>query len=84
MTVLGKEHGKPIALTETGFEGIPYGKWWTEVLYPAVKDYPLSYLLVWRNAWDRESHFYGPWKGTLPETDFLEFAALPEILLLSE
>ena len=84
MTELGKEHGKPIALTETGFEGIPYEKWWTEVLYPAVKDYPLSYVLVWRNAWDMAGHFYGPWKGTLSETDFLEFAALPEILLLSE
>ena len=84
MTVLGKEHGKPIALTETGFEGIPYGKWWTEVLYPAVKDYPLSYLLVWRNAWDRESHFYGPWKGSLSEADFLDFVAFPDILLLPE
>ena len=84
MTELGKEHGKQIALTETGFEGIPYGKWWTEVLYPAVKDYPLSYVLMWRNAWDRPGHFYGPWKGTLSEADFIEFAAEPDIVLLGE
>ena len=84
MTELGKAHGKTIALTETGFEGIPYGKWWTGVLYPAVKDYPVAYLLVWRNAWDRESHFYGPWKGTLSEEDFLEFASCGDIVLLDE
>ena len=84
MTELGKEHGKPIALTETGFEGIPYEKWWTEVLYPAVKDYPLSYVLVWRNAWDMAGHFYGPWKGSLSEADFLDFVAFPDILLLPE
>lgn len=81
MTVLGKEHGKIIALTETGFEGIPYAKWWTEVLYPAVRDWPLAYLLVWRNACDRPEHFFGPWKGALSEEDFLNFAASDRIML---
>ena len=84
MTELGKTHGKIIALTETGFEGIPNEKWWTEVLYPAVKDYPVAYLLVWRNACDRPGHFYGPWKGVLSEADFIEFAAEPDIVLLGE
>ncbi len=84
MTELGKAHGKTIALTETGFEGIPYEKWWTEVLYPAVKDYPVAYLLVWRNACDRPGHFYGPWKGAISEADFLEFADRPGIVLLGE
>lgn len=60
MAQLGKEHGKIIALTETGLEGIPYAKWWTEVLYPAIKDYPVAYVLVWRNASDIPGHFYAP------------------------
>ena len=82
MTELGKEHGKLIALTETGFEGIPYAYWWTEVLYPAVKDYPVAYVLVWRNAWDKPGHFYAPWKGQESEADFLEFAENEDILFL--
>lgn len=82
MMELGKEHGKLIALTETGFEGIPYPEWWTEVLYPVIKDYPLSYVLVWRNACDKPGHFYAPWPGQKSAADFVKFAENGNIVLM--
>lgn len=72
-----KLHNKISALAETGFEGIPYPKWWTETLYSAVKDYQLSYVLVWRNhGWQKSTqrfHYYAPYKGQLSATDFKDF-----------
>ena len=78
------EHKKPMCLSETGLEGIPDPKWWTEVLYPAVKDFPITYLLTWRNAWDKPGHFYAAWKGFENEADFKAFAELDQIVFLGE
>ena len=79
---LGKEHGKLIALSETGLEGLTSPDWWTATLYPCIKDFPLVYVLTWRNAWDRPGHFYGPWKGFENENDFIEFTKLDKIVVL--
>ena len=79
---LGKEHGKLIALSETGLEGLTSPDWWTATLYPCIKDYPLVYVLTWRNAHDRPEHFYGPWKGFEYEGDFKKFAEFEQIVLL--
>ena len=84
MTELGKAHGKLIALTETGFEGIPYPEWWTGVLYPAIKDYPIAYVLVWRNACDIPGHFYSPWKDQESEEDFIRFASFDDIVFITD
>lgn len=82
LTALGTEHHKLIALSETGLEGIPDPHWWNDVLYPAIQGYPISYVLTWRNAWDRSGHFYGPWKGYAGEEDFKAFAAQESIVML--
>jgi len=80
--VLGSEHGKLIALSECGFEGLPDPHWWTDALYPAIKDYPLVYVLTWRNAHDRPGHFYAPWKGYEYEEDFINFCKQKQIEVL--
>lgn len=72
---LGTEHGKPIAFTETGLEGVVDTQWWSGTLLPAISGKGLSYVLVWRNAHDRPSHFFGPWHGHVSETDFRAFAS---------
>lgn len=82
LTRLGKEHGKVIALSETGLEGFGYPTWWMDALYPAIKDYPIAYVLTWRNAWDKPEHFFGPWKGFKYEEDFKNFADQEQIILL--
>ena len=70
---LGEEHGKPTAFTETGLEGIGIDTWWTECLLPVIRGRSLSYVLVWRNAHDRPTHFFGPWRGHSSESDFRAF-----------
>ena len=79
-----KEHGKLMAVTEAGYEGVKYEKWWTEVLYHAIKDFPVSYVLLWRNACDEnmQHHFYAPWPGHDSEEDFKAFAAMDQMMFL--
>ena len=81
---LGHEHGKPTAFTETGLEGIPDTAWWTRRLLPVIRGKGLSYVLVWRNAHDRPTHFFGPWHGHASEPDFRKFAANREQPVLFE
>ena len=84
MSAFNEGRGKIMAVTETGYEGIPNARWWTDVLYQAVKDYPVSYVLTWRNACDEhmQHHFYGPYPGHLSAENFKEFADLEKIELL--
>ena len=82
LSTLGMEHHKPIALAETGLEGIPDPVWWTEVLYPSIKDYSISYVLTCRNAWDQPGHFFGAWEGFENAPDFKAFCENDQILLL--
>ena len=69
-------------MTETGYESIPNPKWWTETLYEAIKDYPVSYVLTWRNACDMEHHYYAPFPGQVSADDFKAFAGLDQMMFL--
>lgn len=82
LSALGREHGKLICLSETGLEGIPDSKWWCDVLYPAIQDFPISYVLTWRNAWDQPGHFYAPWEGFAGAEDFKTFTEKEDIVVL--
>ena len=77
-----RAHGKLMAVTETGYETLKNPKWWTEVLYPAVKDYPVSYVLTWRNACDQPNHYYAPFPGQESADDFKAFSELDQMLFL--
>ena len=79
MKKISAEHGKLMAVTEAGYEGIPQADWWTGTLYEALKDYPLAYVLTWRNACDKPEHFYAPFPGHLSADDFKAFAAMPGV-----
>ena len=78
MTDEGKKRNKPIALTETGLEAIPIANWWTGVLLPIVGKYPISYVMVWRNARERENHYYAPYPGQKSAADFIKFYHYPK------
>ena len=79
MKKISAEHGKMMAVTEAGYEGIPQADWWTGTLYEALKDYPLAYVLTWRNACDKPEHFYAHFPGHLSADDFKAFAAMPGV-----
>ena len=83
LNALATEHHKLMCLSETGLESLSDPKWWTEVLYPAVKDFPIAYLLTWRNACDKPTHFYAPWEGFENASDFEAFSRLEHIVFLN-
>ena len=82
--IFAEEHGKLMAVTETGYEGIKDENWWTEVFYQSFKDYPVSYVLVWRNACDADMqhHFYAPYQEHTSAADFKAFSNFPAIKFL--
>lgn len=82
MSKLAKEKKKLYAFTETGLEKIPTQKWFSEVLFPSIKDTGIAWVLFWRNG--RESHHYVPYPGHASEKDFKYFAEMPEVLFLND
>lgn len=79
---IATQKNKPYALTETGLESLQTANWFTEVLYPSIKDTGISWVLTWRNY--STKHHYMPYKGQLNELDFIEFSKLPETLFLQD
>ncbi len=84
LTEVAKTHGKAMAITETGYEGIPDSTWWTQTLLPAIEKYPISYVLVWRNARERVTHYYAPYPGQVSAVDFMEFYCRPHTLFAAD
>lgn len=70
-----KKRGKLMAFTETGLEGLSIPDWYTKVLEPAIKDLPIAYVCVWRNANKdvKPGHYYVPYPGHPSEKDFKNF-----------
>ncbi len=87
MVEAGKKTGKMVALTETGCRGIAQKKdWFTKTLLPVIKDYSLSYVLFWRNAWDKpqeEAYLPGVGDGDIVE-DFKAFKSNKKILFAKD
>lgn len=81
---IAKTHNKVMAVTETGYEGIPDAQWWTGTLLPAIEKYPVAYVLVWRNARERVTHFYAPYPGQASEKDFVDFYNHPKTLFAAD
>lgn len=81
---IGKANHKIIAVTETGYEGIPDSTWWTGTLLPAMEKYPVAYVLVWRNAREKVTHFFGPYPGQASAEDFKKFFENPKTLFASD
>ena len=76
------EKNKPYAFTETGLESLQTENWFTEVLFPAIENSGISWVLTWRN-YDTKHH-YMPYKGQLNEIDFIEFEKLPKTIFLKD
>ena len=70
---IAKQHQKAVALTETGYECLKKKDWWTATLAPILERHPISYVLVWRNAHNRENHFFAPYPGQQSASDFIRF-----------
>ena len=76
-----EDHGKIAALTECGLKNLADPTWWTSTLLPVVEKYPISYLLVWRNA----SHeWFGPSPAKPDAPYFVDFYNNKKTLFLNE
>lgn len=87
MDEIAKEHHKIPALAETGYEQIPYNRFWTNTLMEAIGNYKISYVLAWRNhglTEEKKMHYYVPYKGHPNEQDFKDFYNLDKTLFLKE
>ncbi len=84
MKQVGEKHRKLIALTETGYNNVPDPTWFTQVLLPMLKDYPLCYVLLWRNAWDQPEENYMAAPGKVSEDDFRRFHADERTLFVND
>lgn len=80
----GKEHNKLIALTETGYQNVPDPHWFTGTLKPVIDRYPICYVLLWRNAWDKETENYGPAPGKACNADFIKFYNASNTLFIND
>lgn len=76
----GKKKNKIAALSETGVDGLPNSKWWTEQVLPAFTINPeakgVAYVLTWRNAnAERENreHFFTSYPGHASAEDMKAF-----------
>lgn len=78
LTGLGRQHGKPIALAETGYNGIKTDNWWTHTLAPVLEKHPVSYVLLWHNA--NPDSFHVPYPGQQSTSDFVRFYNQPATL----
>ena len=81
LSQLSKEKCKPFGITETGIEGVPYDKYFTEEVLPYVTKYNPSLIIFWRNDDESLYHHYLPYKGHPAETDFIEFYKSENIYL---
>ncbi len=84
VTEEAKKRGKVAAFTETGLEGMGMDQWYTQVLLPLIKDLPIAYVCVWRNAVQTEKpgHFYAPYPGHPAEKDFMIFYENPQTIFV--
>jgi len=73
---------KLYAFTETGLEKIPTPNWYSEILYPNIKDTGIAWILFWRNG--NLGHHYMPYKGHSSEEDFKTFESFPKTLFLND
>lgn len=78
LSEIAGEQGKLYAVTEAGYEGIPSDNWFSEVLYPEIKDSGISWILFWRNA--TTTHHFAPYPGHQSAGDFKKFYSFPETI----
>jgi len=90
LTQLSKAKMKPCGVTETGIEGIkksdgsPYTDYWSKEILTPCTGRKISLVVVWRNAYQNETHFYGPFAGCASAADFVKFYNSPITLFSND
>jgi mannan endo-1,4-beta-mannosidase len=80
VSFLAREKHKIGAVSEAGGPIARQTNWWTQTLLEPLKQINLSYVLVWRNPWNKPQDAFGPFKGHPSSADFIRFYEDPETL----
>lgn len=83
ITSYAEAHHKMPIVGETGLEGLRDTTYFTDIVYPLIKGYNISWILFWRNAWeaDKPNHYYIPYKGHKTARNFNDFVLKQRVLL---
>jgi len=81
---LATEKGKPCAVSEAGGPIAKQTDWWTRIILENLRQVPLSYVLVWRNPWQKPGDAFAPFKGHPSAPDFVKFYQDPHTLFLKD
>ena len=81
ISAFAEKNQKIPALTECGLKNVTTPDWWTSVLLPIVEKYPISYMLVWRNA---KHEWFGPSPTNADKDDFKSFYKKENTLFLKD
>ncbi len=78
------KYDKIITVSETGSETMLTDDWFTATIMPLIKEAGISYILFWRNAWDKPDHYFCSFKGHSSEVDFKAFVDDEQIITAKE
>lgn len=81
---VGAEKRKIAAVSEAGGPIAKNTEWWTKVILETLRSLELSYVLVWRNPWNKPQEAFGPYKGHPSSEDFIKFYNDPRTLFQKE
>ena len=81
LTKFAEKNQKIAALTECGLKNLTDPTWWTSTLTPITDKYPISYLLVWRNA---GHEWFGPSPVKPDKPYFLDYYNSDKSLFLKD
>jgi mannan endo-1,4-beta-mannosidase len=77
---LSHEKNKIAAVSEAGGPIARQTNWWTKTILETLKPINLSYVLVWRNPWNKPKDAFAPYKGHPSSADFVQFYQDPKTL----
>lgn len=72
LSPIAKEKNKPWAVCEAGLESCLIDNWFTKIGEQIIPT-DARYILFWRNAHDKENHFYIPYPGHSAAEDYKTF-----------
>lgn len=91
LTDFASHHNKLPAFSETGSENLPDKEWFTKTLHEVIKNYRVSYVLVWRNGglktpgkggrqFQPNHSFFTPPADHPAANDFRQFHSMPDMI----
>ncbi len=81
---IAKDRKKLVCFAETGQRDTTDPQWFTMALWEAIKNIKMSYVLLWRNAWDQKTENFGPAPEKACAADFRALYAIPQTLFVGD